>query len=170
MHWKVMHDPAAAMNDPNLARYTEFITNFDKFREGVAQQYLELFPKDAATLSTVEDLQHERVSIARRLMGENLHSAAVELLKMVGMARGEAELERVQSDQQKRTAAFVKDEYPKDQQEGYRGMAELYLLKAQSDKTPIERDNDWNAAEAWAKATGDKALIDRVEKAKEKKK
>ncbi|MBI3553065.1 MAG: hypothetical protein HY077_11170 [Elusimicrobia bacterium] len=167
MHWKVLHDPASAKDDPMLPSYMEMLSDFDKFRDGVTQQYYQLFPKNAATLATVNDLQKERVSAARRLMGESLHAGLVEMLRLFGMARGSSQIKRVESSSRKRMEAFLKDEYPRMQEEGRRGIVEVYLLNAQDDKTAIERDSDLLTAEEWAKATQDEKLIERVRKAKD---
>jgi hypothetical protein len=100
-------------------------------------------------------------------MGENLHSALIEGLKLIGLARGTEEIKKTETAESKRTAAFLKNDYPKMQEEGRRGLVEVFLLRAKAAKNPAMRDSDLLTAQSWAEASGDPKLIAKVKEAKE---
>lgn len=168
-HSKLVADPSSVKDNPDLNRYMSLIADFDKWRDGITQEYYQDFPRDAATLPDLQAVQAERVGIARRLMGESLFAKAKEYLKILGMDRGTEELDRVRSDSKKRMDAFQKNDYGQMQKEGTKAVAELFLLKAKQAKYPAERDGYFETAGDYARASGDADLIARVEKARKKK-
>jgi hypothetical protein len=169
-HWKLLNDPNSVKDNPWLSNYMGLLSNFDQWRDGITQQYYQLWPRESATLPTAEGLQQERISTARRLMGESLYQAASEGLKLLGLYRGEQDLTQVQDQSEKRMDQFKKGEYLTMRAQGIPAVAKLYLANAQSAKVPIERTSDLQVAMSYAQASGDKGLIAQVKKAQEAKK
>ncbi|MDD5629158.1 MAG: hypothetical protein PHU21_08835 [Elusimicrobia bacterium] len=170
LHARLIADPAGSANEEMLESYRQFIVNPDLWRNDISQRYLANWPQFAATLPTAQDLQKQRISTARRLMGEGLYQRVVQGFKVLVMERGTQEMRTVESANRKRVAEFDKTRYPAMRAEGMRALAELYIAQAEKAKGAGDREEALDTAWAYALQLKDEPLTARIEALRAKKK
>ncbi len=160
VHSKVLRGEAVTPKE--LDNYRQMLGDFSRWKDGIKQTYTELWPQAAATIGTAQALQKERIGAARRLMGESLHSAMVQTLKLIGYEQGSQAMAQAQKGSQARLAAFKKDEYPAMKKQAARPLAERFLALARGEKNRVQKIALLDSAAAYAELAEDAALLKRI--------
>lgn len=171
LHKKLLSDPKAAMNDSDLERYEGLVGDFDRWRDGITQQYFETWPAASATLQTAREVSAARKKTARELMNPlDFASLWDQSLKILGLKQGDRELEDYAVAHNARMEAFRTKEYPAMRKESSLVLARAWSAKAARETRAFDRKNALQTALEHAKAAGDAALTAELEKrlAKEK--
>lgn len=162
VHSKILRGESVLPGD--LDNYRQMLGNFARWKDGIAQSYTELWPQAAATIGTAQALQKERISAARRLMGESLHGTLVQAMKLIGYKQGSLAMAQAQNGSRQRMDAFKKDEYPAMKKQAARPLAERFLTLARSEKNRLQKIALLDSAAAYAEQAGDAALLRQIER------
>ncbi len=103
---KSLRDPGALARSGYSDHCLDMVSGYRGFRRGIRDMYMRSFA-GSQMLDDVADRQAQRESMARRLMGESLYQDARQLLKLVGMSRGDGELSRFRRDMAARERDFA---------------------------------------------------------------
>lgn len=158
LHAKILAGDETALREAwDDGRYREFIADPVAFRQSIADIYLQNWPEQAALLPTGLDLQNDRVSLARRLLGTSVGARVEHALKLIGLSRG---TRAMQADLDAYTARFaaLDKEHPRLQQEGYAALAAWRAKLGRFDEAFTLAAAAEDAAQAHAKALGEAAV------------
>jgi len=113
---KLLRDPAGTISSPYLDRCLPLLGGYEPFRHEITRLYMSKFA-GSQELPDVQKRQRERESTARRLMGEGAYQWALQKLKLLGLARGDRELEAFAADARRREENFTRETLPRLQDE-----------------------------------------------------
>ena len=154
------------VDEDSLRRYTQLALDFDRWRDEITQEYFEDFPASASSVETAREIQAERASAARRLMGESLYKLVYEGAKLVGLELGSQTIDAFSAGYSARMSAFLKNEYPAFRRQASGVLARRRLAAALARKPGQERQILLGEAADFAKTAQDPALSARIEAAR----
>ncbi len=156
LHQKLLADPSAAAKSTHFSGYMAMIQDFERWRDGISQSYLETWPDAAANLKTVEDLRQTRLAAADKLKLKNVLNTAwfdFESLKTKRIKNAGADLKSGEKTHNKYISKFLAEEYPKMRYEGYLARAKILV----SEGRPYDAFNAYR----WAADLAAAAKLDR---------
>ena len=98
--------------------------------DSISQTYLESWPAYSATFKSTEDVQKERISVARQLMGEGVYSWIVQNLKILGLTVGSEEMAKSKKLHESKLVAVQNKVLAKFRNEGDAAEGHLYVESA----------------------------------------
>ena len=167
-HYKFLKNPEKAKDNPQFFNYMEMLADFDKWRDSISQTYLESWPAYSATFKSTEDVQKERISVARQLMGEGVYSWIVQNLKILGLTLGSEEMAKSKKLHESKLGAFQNKELAKFRQASYAAAGQLYFEIAEKSTTKELVTFNLDIAKQYAEALDDKKLLKKIAALREK--
>ena len=165
IHSKLKHDPASVREDEEFRDYVMMAHGIDAWREQLADGLGKATPAHALNLDSISRVQSARAAAARNRKVATLADQRDKALDLAALGRGNAALTASGQDQRARLKA-LHESGRKTSVERLDRLAIYYLGLAVNAPNRIERAVKLDAAERYARASGDKALIEAVRKEK----
>lgn len=162
-------------NDPSSVNMDDEFRDYQKMTNGVALWTQDLFtelevasPARALSARSLRSVEAERLARARRRAVASSDEQRAKALDLAALTRGGrqlAEFERAHA----RRAAALDGEINGGQTDSFKRLGSYYLVQALTAPRAPDRSAFFDQAERYAKASGNKTLLEEIRKAKEKK-
>lgn len=168
IHSKLKHDPASVREDEEFADYISMAHGLKSWSAALTAELTKKSPAFAMSSASAAKIQRARLTrtIARAVGSQD--EQRDKALDLVGLSRASLSLDSMSSRMKLRLAP-LQDAASKTSVERLTILTTYYLGQASRAPNAIERSVRLDKAERYARASGDKALIDAVMKEKARK-
>ncbi|MBI2789245.1 MAG: hypothetical protein HYX59_11235 [Elusimicrobia bacterium] len=165
---KLKNDPVSVKMNDDLVDYEMMTNGVELWEQGLFDGIEGASPSRAIPLKGVRAIEAARLERVRNRAVTTSEEQRAKALDLQALTRGNRQLTDLESAHAKRMAA-LNPSIENAQKASYRDLGNYYLVQAlRADRAP-DRSTYLDRAETYAKASGNKALIEEVLQAKEKK-
>lgn len=165
---KLKNDPASVKMDEELADYEGMTRDIDAWKRRLFDGIEIGSPSRAIPLKGVRAIEAARIERTRNRAVTTSEEQRAKALDLQALTRGSRQLAELETTHTKRMAAL--DTGARNAAvASYKDLGTYYLVQALTAARAPDRETYLENAEIYAKASGNKALIEEVRKAKEKK-
>lgn len=165
---KLKNDPASVKMDEELADYEMMSDGVGQWQIGLFQGINSNSPSRAQSFQSVRAIQSARLAQVRNRAVSTSEEQRAKALDLQALTRGSRQLAELEAAHVKRMAA-LDPSIESAKAASYKDLGTYYLVQALTAVRTPDRQTYLESAEIYAKASGNKALIEEVRKAKEKK-
>lgn len=165
---KLKNDPASVKMNDDFKDYVMMTHGVGAWTLALLDGISDSSPARALTLKSARDVQSDRIGQVRARSVATSEQQRAKALDLMALTRSGRQLAEVEAAHAKRMAA-LDPEIRNATSDSYRDLGSYYLVQALSASRIPDRMTYLEKAEAYAKSSGSKALLEEVRKAKEKK-
>jgi hypothetical protein len=167
IHSKLKHDPASVIEDDEFRDYLHMAHGARSWREQLLETLERSSPAYALDIVSVGKILRARVDSTTRRTISTQDEQRNKALDLSALRRGNTALSPLSSSMSSRLGSLYADA-DKASIERLSRLAIYYLGKAQSATNPVERSVKLGNAERYAKASGDKKILEAVNRERAK--
>lgn len=167
IHSKLKHDPASVTEDDEFRDYLHMAHGARSWREQLLETLERSSPAYALDIVSVGKILRARVDSTTRRTISTQDEQRNKALDLSALRRGNTALSPLSSSMSSRLSSLYADA-DKASIERLSRLAIYYLGKAQSATNPVERSVKLGNAERYAKASGDKKILEAVNRERAK--
>lgn len=165
---KLKNDPASVRMNDDFRDYTLMTHGLKSWKDTLFDGIMDASPTRAHTLKSAHAIEAARLERARNRVVTTSAEQQAKALDLQALTRGGRQLAELETAHATRVAA-MDAEIKAAQTESYKHLGSYYLVHALTAARAPDRMTFLVRAESYAKASGNKALIEEVRKAKEAK-
>ncbi len=165
---KLKNDPASVKMDDDFTDYTLMTHGLMPWKDSLINNIKNASPSRAQTVQSIRAIEAGRINRVQNRAVTTSAEQQAKALDLAALTRGGRQLAEL-DDAHARRMADLDSAIKKGRSEGYRDLGSYYLVQALTAARAPDRITYLDRAETYAKASGSKALIEEVRKAKEQK-